>query len=516
MKIGFFSSMTAMLAGTSVALAQAPTPAVPGSPARTVVVQNQPMPAAPAAGPMTGAVMPPVQSFSSDDTSPGSGCCQAPTVADDPGLNPYTVFGGAEYILWHMKRAPLPPLVAQEAGDLQLSSSTTTVASDGTLVSRAVQLFNVPVVIGVTPGVAQGTDVNLGYQRGARVFAGVWLDSQDTIGVEARGFLFEHRSFPFNNTTARLNNGSVNVPFNNQVIILPPQNGGTLVGGSATITNTPIILNTSGSVTLLGKADNQFWGVEANVRALCAVFGSARFEVIAGFRSFDLQESLVTNTTLVLQNTVQPPIPPQQAANGLFQSTDPTNPFGPPQGSNALPTPAPAPIPFGNIVFNDRISTRNIFYGGQLGLNADVWCGRVNLKGSARVGVGDMHQIITIDNNNSSTLAGGNISSVNGGGLLTGAADKGRFTHEKVCWMTDVNAQLGYLVCPWMRAYVGYDFLNLTQVARPGGQVVFTNTTTTVNIAGQPSTATIASPGFTFFSENLWVQGLSFGVELRF
>lgn len=513
MKIGFFSSITAMLAGTSMALAQAPTPAAPGSPARTVVVQTQPMPApAPAPGPNNGGVTIYPQPGAHEEVGPG-GCCSAPCCAqNDFEVNPYRVFGGGEYLLWHLQRAPLPPLVAQEAGNLLLSSTTTT-QTNGTVTNTVQQLFNVPVVFGVTPGIAQGTDVNLGYQKGARVFAGFWCDPEDTIGFEVRGFILEHREFMFNNTTANLNTGSVDTGFSNQLIIqtIPTATAGTQITTTSTTTqNTPIILNTSGSVLLIGKADESFWGVEANLRALCARFGSARLEVVTGYRTFDLAESMVTNTTLNLTNTVQPPLPPLP---------------GPSTVVNGVPQPAttvtvlqpPPPALFGSMVLHDRISTRNIFYGAQLGLSGDVWCGRLNFKGTAKFGVGDMHQVITIENNNTVISGFGSAAgTVNGGGLLTGAADPGRHTHEKVCWFTDVNAQLGYLVCPWLRAYAGYDFLNLTQVARPGNQVVFTPTTVNVNIAGVPTNATVNSPGFTFFSNQMWVQGLSFGVELRF
>jgi hypothetical protein len=82
-----------------------------------------------------------------------------------------------------------------------------------------------------------------------------------------------------------------------------------------------------------------------------------------------------------------------------------------------------------------------------------------------------------------------------------------------------LGLQAGWQPLDWIRLFVGYDFLYLSDVARPGDQVdrvinptqgpAFTNNPNSV-LTGP------ARPTFPGRSTDFWAHGLSFGVELRY
>jgi len=81
----------------------------------------------------------------------------------------------------------------------------------------------------------------------------------------------------------------------------------------------------------------------------------------------------------------------------------------------------------------------------------------------------------------------------------------------------EVGVQLGYQFNPHVRAFVGYDFLYCSDVARPGQQI-----DRGVDTARIPSSVSVgapagpARPAFLFKNGDFWAQGVSFGLELRF
>ena len=80
----------------------------------------------------------------------------------------------------------------------------------------------------------------------------------------------------------------------------------------------------------------------------------------------------------------------------------------------------------------------------------------------------------------------------------------------------EVGATIGYDVFDWWRVYAGYNFLYWNSVARPGEQVNLN-----VNRNFQPFAPGVANPGprqpaFQFNSTDVYVHGVSFGMEFRY
>jgi hypothetical protein len=87
------------------------------------------------------------------------------------GINSTSICGRAEYLLWWFKDAPLPA-----------SLVTTGPVSDN------------PGALGHGGGALTGNRVDTSALSGMRFTAGLWLDSAQTLGLEAGGFLFPRQS----------------------------------------------------------------------------------------------------------------------------------------------------------------------------------------------------------------------------------------------------------------------------------------------------------------------------------
>jgi hypothetical protein len=73
-------------------------------------------------------------------------------------------------------------------------------------------------------------------------------------------------------------------------------------------------------------------------------------------------------------------------------------------------------------------------------------------------------------------------------------------------------------VTPQVKLLLGYTFLYVSDVARPGDQVdrVVNRTTLPSSQAFNPFAGGPARPSFSFTGSDFWSQGVSFGIGLRF
>ena len=163
----------------------------------------------------------------------------------------------------------------------------------------------------------------------------------------------------------------------------------------------------------------------------------------------------------------------------------------------------------GSIV--DAIETQNRFYGAQVGTAANVCLGcGVYLDGWAKIAIGDMHEGINLTG---FTVSNGNIFS---GGNLVGPEDNGRRrTFDRICAIPEVALNLGYQPCHWLRVYAGYTNFYVSTLARATNQTVTASSNTSVSINGTQVGSPVSGPAFSVHDTSLWVQGINFGLELR-
>jgi len=161
-------------------------------------------------------------------------------------------------------------------------------------------------------------------------------------------------------------------------------------------------------------------------------------------------------------------------------------------------------------VMTESFTTHNRFYGGQTGA-AVSWCGSglvVDLVGKVALGWTD--ETVNIHGFTINSFPGfapvGSATS-----LLAQVSNSGRFDRSRFAIVPEVDVKVGYRVTDAVTVSVGYTFLYVSNVARPGNQI---DLATTAPAAGV--TTPFTRPALAFRDSDFWAQGLSFGLEFRY
>jgi hypothetical protein len=232
----------------------------------------------------------------------------------------------------------------------------------------------------------------------------------------------------------------------------------------------------TGSISV--ELPSRLWGAEANLRRAVCFGCGVNFDLLAGFRYVDLGEGV----RIMEAGQILPTVPV----------------FG---GSNFLVI--------------DDFATRNRFYGGQLGAETELRRGRwfVNLRG--KVALGNMHQTVDINGGQAVTAPDGTRSTFRGG-LLALPSNIGHFSQDHFAVVPEAGFNLGYHLTDGLRCYVGYTFLYMSNVLRPGDQIDRVLDINQIpNFTPGPS-VTQVRPVVPFKTADFWAQGLNFGLEFRY
>lgn len=232
---------------------------------------------------------------------------------------------------------------------------------------------------------------------------------------------------------------------------------------------------------------SQVWGIEANLRYKWLCGPNYWLDILGGYRHLNLSEGI--NIT--------------EDAQGAF------------------------PIPGGPAVFfheTESFRTRNQFNGLQLGLDGEVrFLNRMFFGATTKVAMGNIYQIVNIDGATTFSAAGLPTTTLPGA-LLASTTNIGRYTANRFGVLPEASLKLGINLTDHLRLFIGYDFMYLNNVVRPGDQI-----DPNVNQAFRPS---ILGPGFAntlpaaaagprqpavlFKTSDYWAQGLNFGLQYRY
>src|SRR5262249_37874092 len=134
-----------------------------------------------------------------------------------------------------------------------------------------------------------------------------------------------------------------------------------------------------------------------------------------------------------------------------------------------------------------------------------------------KVALGPNQQSLDITGSTTVTPPGGTAQTATGGFLALAGTNIGRHSTNWFVIVPEVNIHLGYQISSHVLVYVGYDFLFINDVLRPGNAV-----NTNINITFVPTNAKfgeaspLPQPRVPFHEEDFWAQGVEFGLELRF
>jgi hypothetical protein len=165
----------------------------------------------------------------------------------------------------------------------------------------------------------------------------------------------------------------------------------------------------------------------------------------------------------------------------------------------------------------DQFDGHNRFYGGQLGLRLDFRKGPVFLNLTGKVALGDTYEVVRINGVSSYALPG-QPTRIFQGGTLAVASNSGRYTRDAFAVVPEATVRVGVLLQEKVRLFVGYNFLYLSQLARPANQIDQNANPTQIPLStrvGLPFFGP-AFPQFAFHGSEFWAQGLLFGLEYRY
>ena len=121
----------------------------------------------------------------------------------------YQIWGSSEYLLWWVKSNPLSTPLVTTTNNPNLFDAS------GANVAAGVGRPGTSVLLG-------GNDITYNAMSGAKFALGMWLDSENTVGVEGRGFFLGQSSFQRGFGSDTNGNPVVGIPVNNPFPINTP------------------------------------------------------------------------------------------------------------------------------------------------------------------------------------------------------------------------------------------------------------------------------------------------------
>jgi len=303
---------------------------------------------------------------------------------------------------------------------------------------------------------------------GYRLTVGWSVNKADTIGIEGRYFFLGTRTLSYSVTDI----GNTHY----RALGLPYINANTGYENVLTVAQPSL---SSALVTI--STTSRVQGAEANTVANLFAGSSVMLHAIAGYRFFQVNEGLLVHQNWWLKPTGQSPTTIAALA--------------------------------------DQFDGRNEFHGGQIGLMADIHRGSFYVEVTGKVALGRNFEVVNVNGVTHMLMAANPIpvGRTTPGGVYALPTNMGRFTHSAFAVVPEAMFKVGYKLGDRGRIYVGYNFLYLSDMVRPGDQVDRTINPNQIPILGGSNV--FGGPERPLLSINrtdFWVQGLIIGFETRF
>ncbi len=179
-------------------------------------------------------------------------------------------------------------------------------------------------------------------------------------------------------------------------------------------------------------------------------------------------------------------------------------------------SPNVAPNPPAFFQTYDQFNVQNNFYGGQLGVRASYDVARFFFNTSGKLAMGSTFETVTV-NGGTATNAGGYATAP--GAYLSQPTNMGTATRNQFAVVPEMNLNVGFRLRPWASIIVGYSFLYISSVARPGdqiGHVINPSQSSAISNNFPAALTGPALPGLNVHNTDFWAQGLNFALEFRF
>ena len=399
------------------------------------------------------------------------------------GAAPRWWFDG-EYLLWYAKAQPVNfPLLTTSAPNQS-------------------GIIGFPSTIQLVPG----EHINYGRSAASGPSSGFFGDADRRFGALLTGFYTEQKGINhLFATSAPFSMTSAGIPLLARPFIDTNTGSSSLV-----VTNSQF-----GVGSALVSTTTQTWGVEAS--AVWNIFRSCpgekcmtSLDLIAGYKFLQNAENLSVQSFTTLNNVTIIPV---------FQP----GPFGVPVqvGFRIIPT----AVPVGGVVTGapatvqvlDRISTTNKFNGGVFGLRHEMHYGMWSLTTTGKIGIGDMHETINMYGLTSFANPSTGRVGASYGGLFANSSNFGTFHHDEFVIIPELTVNVGVNLTKSITLFAGYNFMWISQVARPANQINPVVDSSTVPFS--PNFGQLGHvPGITqlFKQDEFFLQGVNFGMSIRY
>src|SRR5262249_28084840 len=132
---------------------------------------------------------------------------------------------------------------------------------------------------------------------------------------------------------------------------------------------------------------------------------------------------------------------------------------------------SPSLAPVTAISIADGFHTRNQVYAGQIGMRFEGHAGSAFCRVTGKVGFGPNHETVSIAGSTTATFDNGTTQTVTGGLLSQPGTNIGRTNNNPFVIVPQVDMRLGYQFANCLQVFIGYDFLFINEVVRPGSQI---------------------------------------------
>ena len=167
----------------------------------------------------------------------------------------------------------------------------------------------------------------------------------------------------------------------------------------------------------------------------------------------------------------------------------------------------------------DQIDAHNEFHGGQFGLMADAHRGSFYVEITGKAAIGTNFEMVRIDGATHLITANYPIPLYQSwhGGVYAQGTNIGRYVRSQFAVVPEGTFKVGLKTGDRGRFYIGYNFLYMSDVVRPGDQIDRTINPNQIPLIarGVPFTGP-ERPVPMLIRSDYWTQGLVIGFEARF
>jgi hypothetical protein len=302
---------------------------------------------------------------------------------------------------------------------------------------------------------------------GFRGGVGYWFGTEQRWGIEGSGFFLGRNATTFNADT------------NSFPLLARPFTNLNQGIGFSELVAAPGLATGSASIT----ESLDLYGADVNLRRYLAKTNCARLDLLGGFRFVQMNEGL--------------------SITERFART--------PNSDTGIGVPTALS---GTVI--DEFKTTNRFYGAQIGLAGELRRGRWYTQATGKVAFGKMYQTVDVAGSQDILFNDGTRGLSSGGLLAVPGANIGRYTRDRFAVVPELGLNIGYHITPGCRVYVGYTFLYMSNVLRPGDQIdtgLDVARIPNFPVAGVTPLAGEVRPAVRYKDADFFAQGINVGLQ---